>query len=161
MSLNNIELSLFTKEFKELLPLRIEKLYIPEENMLILALYKQNFKKMLLIEIGNNYSGIYFIKERPKQRLKASIQNKFRNLLTSAIITNIVQINEDRIIELTVKIRDKYKKIILELTGRHGNIFVVNENIEAILLNKKDIKRELKLYEKYIYPLQNTKKKKR
>ncbi len=153
MSLNSIELSLFTKEFKELLPLRIEKLYIPEENIVILTLYKQNFKKMLLIEVGSNYSGLYFIKERPKQRLKASIQNKFRNLLTSAIITNILQVNEDRVLELTVKLRDKYKKVILELTGRHGNIFIVEENIEAMLLNKKDIKRDLTLYGKYSHPI--------
>ena len=42
MSLNTQELSLFTKEFKQLLPLKIEKLYIPEENILLLTLYKKD-----------------------------------------------------------------------------------------------------------------------
>lgn len=154
MSLNNKELALFTKEFKELLPIKIEKLYIPEENILLLTIYKKELKKHLLIEVGNNYSGLYFIKERPKQNLIANIQSKFRNLLLNGLITDIEQINNDRILKLTIKKSENQINLILELTGRHGNIFITQENIiEALLLlNKKDKKRDLSLYSKYQYP---------
>jgi len=151
MSLNNQELTLFAKEFKQLLPLKIEKLYIPEENILLLTLYKKDFKKHLFIEVASNYSGLYFVKERPKQNLPANIQSRFRNLLLNGLITDIEQINNDRILNLTI---GNYN-LILELTGRHGNIFILkNNNIEGVLLlNKKDKKRKLSLYSQYEYPV--------
>lgn len=154
MSLNNQEITLFTEEFQKLLPVKIEKLYVPQENILLLTIYKKDMKKHLLIEVGNNYSGLYFIKERLKQNLIANIQSRFRNLLLNGLITDVEQINDDRILKLTIQKSKKEIILILELTGRHGNIFITqNDIIEAILiLNKKDKKRDLSLYSKYEYP---------
>jgi len=103
MSLNNKELALFTNEFKELLPLKIEKLYIPEKNILILTLYKSGFKKHLMIEVGSDYSALYFVKERPIQNLVANIQSRFRDLLLNGILKDICQINNDRVLELIIE----------------------------------------------------------
>ena len=156
MSINSAEIALFISKIKEILPLKIEKLYIPEKNIIVFSLYGRGIKRLLLIEVASNYAGIFFISNRPEQKLVANIQNKFRNLLGGGNILKIEQIKNDRVLRFTIKNKGINRFLIVEVTGRRGNVFILNENnvIDAILLPNKKDKRNLALYSEYS-PIEN------
>lgn len=157
LALNSEHIYYVVQELKELLPIRIEKIYIPIKNQLILSVYTNKLKKLLVTEVASQYSRMTLIdkNKRPEQQIVASLQNVFRNLLENGNILDIEQVNQDRIIKITYSNSGNLYFLIMELTGISGNIFILNEEniIISQLLHNKDTSRVLSLNKEYSFPV--------
>ncbi|HAE61141.1 MAG TPA: fibronectin/fibrinogen-binding protein [Eubacteriaceae bacterium] len=144
---------------------KINKIYQPEKDELVLNITNQKSKHYLLISANNNHPRIHFVestKENPDSPPMFCML--LRKKLTGGIIANIRQIEFDRIIELTIISKDELldvtqKKLVIEIMGRHSNIILIENDI--ITDSIKRINRFVSSYREvlpgkdYIYPPMN------
>lgn len=125
---------------------KIDKIHQPENDELVLYIRnnKENFKLVLSssasnprVYIANNYK-----KENP---IKAPMFCMlFRKYIQGGIITEISQVNFERIIKISVESFDELKEkttkdIYIEIMGRHSNIILVQQSEEKIIDSIKRI----------------------
>lgn len=114
---------------------KINKIYQPEKDELILNITNKKSKYELLISANNNHPRIHFItatKENPQSPPMFCML--LRKKLSNGIITAVRQIEFDRIVELTVTSKDELfdfseKKLLVEIMGRHSNIILLENGI--------------------------------
>ncbi len=131
---SNREIFYSVEELKELLPFRVDEIYIPTQNQFILSIYAKKERYFLFFEVRSHKSRILLLKrgERPKQEISTPIQNVFRNYISPSFVTNIEQINSDRVINITFSKMEQNYHAVIEMMGNRGNIFLVDENFNII-----------------------------
>ncbi len=131
---------------------RISKIHQPFKNeiVMIVRAARKNYK--LLISAHPSYARMQVTEdtfENPQEPPMFCMI--LRKHLEGAIIEDISQVEMDRIIILKIKGRDelgdiRYKKLIIEIMGRHSNIILVDEETEMILDSVKHIPTALNSY---------------
>lgn len=125
---------------------KIDKIHQPENDELVLYIRnnKENFKLVLSSSASNPrvYIANDYKKENP---IKAPMFCMlFRKYIQSGIITEISQVNFERIIKISVESFDELKEkttkdIYIEIMGRHSNIILVQQREEKIIDSIKRI----------------------
>lgn len=124
---------------------KIDKIYQPEDDEIILHIRnnKENFKLVLSASASNPriYLTSNYKKENPISAPMFCML--LRKYIQGGSITNVCQIEFERIIKITVESLDELKEktskdIIIEIMGRHSNIILVN-NTQTILDSIKRI----------------------
>ena len=125
---------------------KVDKVHQPENDELILYIRnnKENFKLVLSSSASNPrvYIANDYKKENP---IKAPMFCMlFRKYIQGGIITEISQVNFERIIKISVESFDELKEkttkdIYVEIMGRHSNIILVQRNEEKIIDSIKRI----------------------
>lgn len=132
---------------------RVRGVYQPLRDELYLEIYLKQRTLLLLISIENGFNRIYITDSKPENPQNPfSFQMLLRKYILPSYITEIVQINNDRV----VKIELAEFKIYAELTGRHANIFLTDSQ-EIILGSMRENvsqKRPLFPSNRYIPPFQ-------
>ncbi|MEG0830114.1 MAG: NFACT RNA binding domain-containing protein [Anaerovoracaceae bacterium] len=134
------------QELNELLVLgKIEKVYQPESDELVLNIHtrKSNFK--LYISANSNHARIHLAEEsflNPSQ--PSAFCMLLRKHLQGGRIVNIEQKGCERIIEISLETINELgfsvnKKLIVEIMGKHSNIILVDANTNKILDSIKRI----------------------
>ncbi|MGD7051952.1 Rqc2 family fibronectin-binding protein [Sutcliffiella horikoshii] len=146
MSFDGIFTYAMTAELKEKLESgRITKIYQPYKNELILTIRSGRTNHKLLISAHPSYARMHLTEESYDNPSEPPMFCMLlRKHLEGSIITQIHQIEMDRIIVFDVKARNEigdvsYKQLIVEIMGRHSNIIFVDKEKQMILDSIKHV----------------------
>ncbi len=117
---------------------RIEKIYQPERDEIILQMRTREGGKRLLINAGSNNPRISFTsiqKENPMQAPMFCML--LRKHLTGALLSSVMQMGFERVVKLTFETRDELgfeckKYLIAEIMGKYSNLIFADENMKVI-----------------------------
>lgn len=117
---------------------RIEKIYQPERDELVLQMRTTSGGKRLLINGCSSNPRIHFTsvqRENPAQAPMLCML--LRKHLNGAILASVEQIGFERVVKLTFNARDEMgfdckKHIIAEIMGKYSNIIFADENMKII-----------------------------
>ncbi len=151
-SMSSVDIAAIVTELQELLGARVVKAYQQGKEEIRLKLHEKDKGSVdLIIEAGRR---IHITKyKRPSPRFPSNFSMFLRKHLGGGRISQIRQLDFDRIIEITVERWDKKLSLIAELLPR-GNVVVVDENGEIVqpLRRKSFASRKIKVGEKYERP---------
>ena len=165
MALDGIYLYSLLHDFKKsILNCKIDKINQPEKDEVILTLRKDRENIKLLISASSKFPRIHLTKVTKPNPLQAPMFTMvMRKYLIGGRITDITQLNGDRIIQLHIESTDelgfdsKYI-LIVEIMGRHSNITLVRERDNKIMECIKHISSDVNTYRvlypgiSYVYP---------
>ncbi len=165
MALDGIYLYSLLHDFKKsILNCKIDKINQPEKDEVILTLRKDRENIKLLISASSKFPRIHLTNVSKPNPLQAPMFTMvMRKYLIGGRITNITQLNGDRIIQFHVESTDelgfdsKYI-LIVEIMGRHSNITLVRERDNKIMECIKHISSDVNTYRvlypgiSYVYP---------
>ena len=164
MSLDGIFLnSIINDLYKKLIGGRVDKIYQPDKNEIVISIRSKGENYKLLITAISNSPRLHLtnvIRQNPSEPPMFCML--LRKHLTSAHITNIKQINFDRIVEISFECKDEFgtavnKSLITEIMGKHSNIIFINQDktiIDAIKRVAENISSVRQVYPglKYVIP---------
>jgi len=119
---------------KKILNGKINKIYQPETDELIFNIRNKGQNHLLLVSVNNNYPRINLTNSSKKNPYEPyNFCMLLRKYLTSSIIKDIRQINNDRVIEIDFEVFDELrtksiKTLIVEIMGKHSNAVLVSDN---------------------------------
>lgn len=143
---------------------KIEKIYQPEADEIILYIHsgRENYK--LYISVNSSHARMHFINTKDSNpQNPMGFCMLLRKHLQGGRITSICQKDSERIVELSVDTINELgfsmnKKLIVEIMGKHSNIIVVdvasNKIIDSIKRISIDVNRYRQLLpgQLYVYP---------
>lgn len=140
MAIDGISLRAVTDELQILKNSRIERIQQPDKYLVILHLSVPNNGRIkLMLNIHNENGRIQLTRDGfESPETPSSFCMVLRKYLSGARLIDIQQMGLDRIAVFTVLGRtdlydDLHLKLIVELMGKHGNIFLVNADSGLIL----------------------------
>ena len=149
--LTSIEIRFLLKELQDLINAKIDQIYQPSKESLLLQLHVPSKGKKLLKIILPSF--IYLSAKKYDMPKKISEFATFlREKISNARIREINQIQNERIIEIKLEKKNKYS-LIIELFSKGNVILCQNENILLALWAQKWKNRTIKQGQKYIVPL--------
>lgn len=163
-------------ELKEFINGKIDKIYQPNTEDIVLILRREKNSKKLLISINPTSSRFNFTEQNIENPMKPpSFCMVLRKYIQNGRILNIEQISLDRILKITIEVKDElgYANtyyLISEIMGKHSNIILTNseyiivdslKHIDFTISSARQIlpklKYELPPTKKKINPLEMTK----
>ncbi len=117
---------------------RIEKVYQPERDEVILQMRTRDGGKRLLINAGSNNPRISFTTAQKENPLQAPMFCMLlRKHLTGALLSSVEQLGFERAAKLTFETRDEMgfecrKYLIAEVMGKYSNLIFTDENMKVI-----------------------------
>ena len=117
---------------------RIEKIYQPERDEIILQMRTREGGKRLLINAGSNNPRISFTTAQKENPMQAPMFCMLlRKHLTGALLSSVEQMDFERVAKLTFETRDEMgfkckKYIIAEVMGKYSNLIFADENMKVI-----------------------------
>ena len=151
-SMSSVDIAAIVTELQELSGARVVKAYQPGKEEIRLKLHqKEKGGVDLIIEAGRR---IHITKyKRPSPRMPSNFSMFLRKHLGGGRISQIRQLDFDRIVEITIERWDKKLSLIAELLPR-GNIVVIDETGKILLpLKRKSFaSRKIKVGENYKRP---------
>ena len=133
--LNSIKDELYNK----LIGARIDKIYQPDKNEIIITLRNNGENYKLLLTSISSCPRIQLTRvSRKNPEQPPMFCMLLRKHLTSAYIRDIRQIEFDRIIEITLECKDELettvnKSLIIEIMGKHSNIIFIDSDSRIII----------------------------
>ncbi|VYU62858.1 DUF814 domain-containing protein [Clostridium tertium] len=170
MALDGIYLYSLVYDFKKsILNSKIDKINQPEKDEIILTLRKGRENIKLLISASSKFPRIHITNISKPNPLQAPMfAMVMRKYLIGGKITDIVQLNGDRIIEIHIESTDelgfdsKYV-LVVEIMGRHSNITLVRDRDKKVMECIKHLSLDKNTYRvlypgvEYVYPPISTK----
>jgi predicted ribosome quality control (RQC) complex YloA/Tae2 family protein len=143
---------------------RIDKIYQPEKDELILGIrgFKENYK--LLISASSNYPRIHLTMEnKSNPQVPPTFCMLLRKHLLGGRLVSIHQPEFERIVEITIECQDEMgysttKVLTVEIMGRHSNIIFLDKESSKIIDSIKRVSfdissvREVLPGRQYVYP---------
>ena len=133
MSFDGVVTYAAVKEFRDTLILgKIEKIYQPQPEQLLFIIHTKKGKKKLFMSAGSNHSAAYLIDDTPENpETPPAFCMVLRKHLGAARITDVIQHENDRIVEFMMETVNELgfsvnKKLIIEIMGKHSNIFLID-----------------------------------
>lgn len=134
MAFDGIVTKSITKELKNIIGYKIDKVYEPDKNTVTLGLYGKSSNLMLLICISSNNCRISLTSHPQKNPSTApNFCMLLRKYLIGLKIKNIYTIDLERIVFIDLENNENpnkpiCKKLIIELMGKHSNIILTDSN---------------------------------
>ncbi len=134
MAFDGIVTKIVTKELQNIINYKIDKIYEPDKNTIILGLYGKFENLSLLLCISHNNCRLHLTNHQQKN---PNIAPNFCMLLRKHIlgykIKSISTIDLERIIFIDLENNENpnkplKKKLIIELMGKHSNIILTDQN---------------------------------
>lgn len=134
MSLDGVFIKSIINELdKKLTGGRVDKIYQPDKNEIVMSIRSKGENLKLLITAAGSSPRLHLTSITRKNPMEPPMFCMLlRKHLTGARITSLRQINFDRIVEISFESRDELgtlanKSLIVEIMGKHSNIIFVNE----------------------------------
>ncbi|RLE45139.1 hypothetical protein DRJ22_05025 [Candidatus Woesearchaeota archaeon] len=152
-ALNVLEIKQITKELQELKGARIDKIYQPD-GFLIRTHKTGQGKKMIKIEPNK----IWITQKKPEMPTKIPhFCTKLRKELEGKKITQIKQLNNERIIQFTLETQKEKKHLIIELFA-NGNLIITDSENKIICAQEERAWKDRTIKKGQTYKLPPTKK---
>ena len=166
MAFDGIVTKAITSELQQLIGSRIDKVYEPNKNDIIIGFYLNGTNYALNIcTNAQNYRLHLTTHAKPNPKNALNFCMLLRKHLIGLRIKNIISVNLERVITIEFEGFDDIddmitKKLIIELMGRHCNVILVDENNRIIdslrhISSDNELTREIIPHVKYIYPSTN------
>ncbi|RJG26004.1 NFACT family protein [Paenibacillus thiaminolyticus] len=139
MALDGIVTRALAHELQQTIGARIHKIYQPTEHDIVLHIRTAGRNRKLLLSANPTYPRVHFTEESftnpPEPPMFCMLMRKY---CESGIIEQVQQIGSERILHFRVRQRDELgdeaiKTIVVELTGRHSNIILLDAATGAIV----------------------------
>ncbi|KAB3533149.1 Rqc2 family fibronectin-binding protein [Alkaliphilus serpentinus] len=153
MALDGLVIAAMVEELQKLLPInKIEKVYQPEIDELLLHIRAQGRNYKLLLSADSSYPRTHFIdhsKENPAA--PPNFCMLLRKHLQGGRIISITQPEMERMIIFNIENYDelnvlKSKKLIIEIMGKHSNIILVDSTSDKIIDSIKRVPIDVSRY---------------
>lgn len=167
MAYDGITTKIIADELQSLSGSRIDKVFQPNKNEILIGLYNngQNFLLNICID-SQNYRLNLTTHPKANPQVAPNFCMLLRKHLVGLKLKNIITSNLERIITLEIEGFDEFddivsKKLIIELMGKHGNIILVDESniiidsLRHIKNDDDDTNRSLLPHIKYTSPKTN------
>lgn len=167
MAFDGIVTKAITSELQQLIGGRIDKVYEPDKNTILIGFYLNGSNYALNISTNSqNYRLHLTTHPKPNPKTALNFCMLLRKNLIGLRIKNIIATNLERVITIEFEGFDDIddiitKKLIIELMGRHCNIILVDENniiidsLRHIYSSTNELTRDIIPHVKYIYPSTN------
>jgi len=146
MSYDGVVTCAMTQELKtELTQGKIEKIYQPEPDQLLLSVHTARGRRKLFISASGNHSAVYLTEASPENPVTPPLFCMvLRKHLGAARIQSISQKSCDRIIEIDLETVDELgfhvnKRLICEIMGKHSNVMLVDLKTGKIIESIKHV----------------------
>lgn len=140
MSLDGLTLNRLLYELKNtLVGGKIDKIYQPEKDEIIIAIRNKGNNYKLLISSNANYPRIYLTNEdKENPAIPPMFCMLLRKYLQGGKIIDISQKGFDRISQFDIESHDEFKNkviktLVVEIMGRHSNIILIDKNAKRIV----------------------------
>lgn len=145
---------------------KIDRIFCPNSNEVLLGVYSSGIKYALNINISsNNYRINLTTNASPNPLVASNFCMVLRKYLLNTRISKIYSIDLERIViiefeDLDLKDNLTNKKLIIELMGKHSNVILTDENYIIInsirhLSTANNSNRDILPKYKYIFPTSN------
>lgn len=117
---------------------RIDKIYQPEADEAVLNVRSQGKMHRLLLTANASHARLQLTRQKPETPLQPPMFCMlFRKHYTGGKISQIIQHNFDRIIEIRLEVLSELgdpceKSIFMEIMGKHSNLILVDESGQII-----------------------------
>ncbi len=167
MAFDGIVTKAITSELQQLIGGRIDKVYEPDKNTILIGFYLNGSNYALNISTNSqNYRLHLTTHPKPNPKTALNFCMLLRKNLIGLRIKNIIATNLERVVTIEFEGFDDIddiitKKLIIELMGRHCNIILVDENniiidsLRHIYSSTNELTRDIIPHVKYIYPSTN------
>ena len=166
MAFDGIVTKAITSELQQVIGARIDKIYEPNKNDIVLGFYLNGIHYALNIcTNAQNYRLHLTTHTKPNPKNALNFCMLLRKHLIGLRIKNIISVNLERVITIEFEGFDDIddiitKKLIIELMGRHCNVILVDENnmiIDSLrhISSDNELTREIVPHVKYVYPSTN------
>lgn len=165
MSFDGVVASAAASELKHKLSAgKVKKIHQPQPEQLLFNIYTQKGSQYLFISVSGSHAGIYTVNETPENPAEPPVFCMvLRKHLNGARISDIVQFENDRIIEIIFETVNELgysvnKKLIVEIMGKHSNAILTDMETDRIIDCIKHVSidvnraRQLLPGKKYEYP---------
>src|SRR5690554_2136003 len=163
MALDGLVIAALAHEFRSIKAYnRIEKIYQPEADEIIIHLRIQGSNIKLLLSANNSYPKVHFTnlnKENPST--PPNFCMLLRKYIQGGKIIDIQQPEFERIIKFKIESLDelnlvKSRELIIEMMGRHSNIILVDYENNIIIDSIKRIPLDVSRYRQVLPGLRYT-----
>lgn len=137
---------------KNILGGKIEKVYQPEADELVINVHSKSGNFKLYASCNSNHARIHFIKENPVNPPEPlSFCMLLRKHIQAGRISEIIQKDSERIIEFSIETYNELglsvnKKLIIEIMGKHSNIILIDTETNKIIDSIKRISIDVNRY---------------
>lgn len=134
MAFDGIVTNSIVKELKNIIGYKIDKVYEPEKNTVILGLYGKSLNLMLLMCISSTNYRLHLTTQKQKNPSTApNFCMLLRKYLIGLKIKNIYTVDLERIVFIDLENNENpnkpiCRKLIIELMGKHSNIILTDSN---------------------------------
>lgn len=134
MAFDGIVTKSIVKELKNIIGYKIDKVYEPEKNTVILGLYGKSLNLMLLMCISSTNYRLHLTTQKQKNPSTApNFCMLLRKYLIGLKIKNIYTVDLERIVFIDLENNENpnkpiCRKLIIELMGKHSNIILTDSN---------------------------------
>ena len=162
MAFDGIVTKAIASELKNLSGARIDKIFEPNKNNIIIGMYLNGINYALNISIASgNYRINLTTHPKPNPKVAPNFCMVLRKHLIGLHLKNVITNNLERIVTIEFEGFDDIddiitKKLIIELMGRHCNVILLDENniiIDSLRhINNEKANRIIVPHIKYTYP---------
>lgn len=134
MAFDGIVIKKITTELKNIIGFKIDKVYEPDKNTITLGLYGKCSNLSLLMCISSNNCRLHLTTHQQKNPTAApNFCMLLRKYLIGLKIKNIYTVDLERIVFIDLENNENpnkpiYRKLIIELMGKHSNIILTDSN---------------------------------
>jgi len=135
MSLDGIFLNSIVNDlYKKLVGGRVDKIHQPDKNEIVISIRSKGENHKLLITAISSSPRLHLTNITRQNPMEPPMFCMLlRKHLTGAHITDIRQVNFDRIVEISFECKDEldstvHKSLITEIMGKHSNIIFINQD---------------------------------
>ncbi len=156
MAFDGIVTKSITRELKNIIGYKIDKVYEPDKNTITLGLYGKSSNLTLLMCISSNNCRIHLTSHNQKNPSTApNFCMLLRKYLIGLKIKNIYTVDLERIVFIDLENNENpnkpiKRKLVVELMGKHSNIILTDEN--SIIIDSMRHTSTLENSNRDIYP---------
>ena len=124
---------------KKLMDGRVDKIHQPDKNEIVIAIRSGGENHKLLMTAASSSPRLHLTNvTRKNPQEPPMFCMLLRKHLSGAHVTDIKQINFDRILEITFECKDELdttvnKSLIIEIMGKHSNIIFINTDTRVVI----------------------------
>jgi len=155
LSLSAFEIAAVAAELQPLAGSRVDAVRVHAERALTLELFGRAGPATLLLSAEPDLTRLHVVRRRPPAPAPPlPFQALLRRELEGARLAGVVARPGDRVVELSFDTGAGPRRLVAELTGRHGNLFLVGGDgvIRASAGRNLSQRRELVAGKPYVYP---------
>ena len=152
MSLSVSELAQVIDELRALRGAVVQQAYVPRERVLLLELRVPGHTHLLRLDAEPNRTRLHLAGSRPASPSEPlALQQAARAHLVGRKLTAIERAPSDRVVTLRFENDEGPRTLVAELTGRHGNLFLLGDGGKVLALGGPNLSQKRALAPGRVY----------